>query len=253
MDVRILGGGPHWVVALHGIQGTNTAWEAVARHSASCRFLLPNLRGRGAAMRGDSPRDYTLDRYADDVAQAVAALPGEAPYFLAGWSLGVSVALAYVSRHVARPPRGLVLASGSVQLHRTPWFRGEGDALMQAIAERERRLGLAAPADRRSVALTWMAVRDSSQVDLLGTIGLPTLVLHGARDTDCPPDQGRLMAQHLRHAELLEFPEAGHGLLSEASAGVAQAIDRHVLRHGAARATGSSAFPTAAVRSSNAH
>jgi len=226
IDVEIRGQGMP-LVAVHGIQGTRAAWVPAAdllgqKHS----FVLPNLRGRGSAARGVAPEDYTLDRYADDLGVAIERHVGGHRYVLAGWSLGVSVALQYLSRPHAARPAGLVLASGTPCLAQVRWFSGEGAALRADIAARERRLGLAEAADHDAVAHTWTAVSGSDQRPSLARIDVPTLVLHGRDDDDCPWQHGAWLAAGLPHARMVTLEGVGHGLLGHATARVASEIAR---------------------------
>lgn len=114
MDIERCGHGPALMVALRGIQGTRASWSAVADALAlECRTVLPNLRGRGAALRRQGPQDYTLNAFTGDVQAVVTQEVGDEPFVLAGWSMGVSVALQYLRLGGAAVPQGLVLLSGS--------------------------------------------------------------------------------------------------------------------------------------------
>jgi pimeloyl-ACP methyl ester carboxylesterase len=223
-DTLVLGAGPAAVVALHGIQGTRASWLGIAHAlPPGVRLVLPNLRGRGRALRGSGPADYTLDRYADDAAAAIAAHVGRAPYVLAGWSLGVSVTLQLLSRGTHRPA-ALLLVSGSPCLSETRWFDAEGgDALALAVAARRLRLGLSEAADDDAVAHTWQALRHTDQRPLLAAAHPPAIVLHGSDDDDCPPQHAQWLADGLR-APLRLLPGVGHSLLAQAPTAVAHAL-----------------------------
>ncbi|PXW28632.1 Pimeloyl-ACP methyl ester carboxylesterase [Paraburkholderia caballeronis] len=226
MDVIQTGAGEVPVLALHGIQGTRAAWLPGARElHDDARFVLPNLRGRGAAWRGACADDYTLARYADDVAETVARHIGDGPYVLAGWSLGVSVALDYVTHRVGRLPRALVLVSGSPALCMTQWFSARDErALHDEIAAREVRLKLSEAADRQAVAWTWQSIRTADHRPLLETIDLPTLIVHGSDDDDCPFQHARWLADGLPRARLVEIAGGGHTILTAHTAALAEAM-----------------------------
>lgn len=227
LDVAVQGGGPITVVALHGIQGTRASWQPViAAAPRPVRWVLPHLRGRGTAFHGTSPADYTLDAYADDLAAVLAACVPSGPFVLAGWSLGVSVALQAVATQRIRPPAALLLASGSPALCNVHWFDrdAEGDALTAAVVARRQRLGLHEHADDIAVRHTWQAVRNTDQRPLLGTLHLPAIVLHGSADNDCPLAHGRATADGLG-VGLQALPGVGHAVLSETPAATAAALD----------------------------
>lgn len=226
MDVEILGSGPITVLALHGIQGTRASWRAIAsRLAGSARFILPNLRGRGAGPRGRSAQNYTLQAYAADAAGVLQqhVLPGE-PFFLAGWSMGVSVVLELLHQCPALRPAGLILVSGTPAISRVRWFTADGPALRAEIAQREMRLGLREAADHEAVAATWESLRTTDQRGLLRSIDVPTLVIHGREDADCPWRHGFELALGVLNARLVTLDDAGHDLLGQCSDQVAEEI-----------------------------
>lgn len=233
MDVRIVGQGSRLVVALHGIQGTRAAWEPVAqRLQQQARFVLPNLRGRGAALRGFEAADYTLERYAADACEVIARHAGGTPFLLAGWSMGVSVALEYLRLGRGPRPEGLILLSGSPCLAQLRWFSGEAEALLAEVAARERRLGLSAAADHDAVACTWSAISNTDQRPALAAMDLPALVLHGREDEECPWAHAAWLAEGLPQARLVTVEGAGHSLLTQATARVADEIGHFIARTG---------------------
>lgn len=213
------------VLTLHGIQGTYAAWLPVAKVCESqASFIMPNLRGRGDAFRGQGPGDYTLPAFANDLQQIVRDRLDDSPFILAGWSMGVSVILEYLRLADVAKPQGLILISGTPSLSLTPWFTRDGDQLLDEIAEREKRLGLRQAADHRAVAWTWEAIRCTDHSADLASIDIPTLVIHGSADSDTPVEHARWLAEGIAHAELFIIADAGHSLLTETTELVAQKI-----------------------------
>ncbi len=227
MSAEIIGNKGPLVVALHGIQGTCAAWRPIAMMlDGRARFVLPNLRGRGDALRGRTVQDYGLPAFADDVRQVIARqVPAGVPYYVAGWSMGVSVALEWLAAAGGPLPRGLILASGTPCLAQVRWFDGEGDALLANVAERQRRLGLVQAADPDAVALTWQAIRDGDQRPLLPGVRLPTLVVHGRDDDDCSWPLAQELAAGIAGARLLLLDGVGRGVLAQATRPVADAMN----------------------------
>jgi pimeloyl-ACP methyl ester carboxylesterase len=225
-DVVVVGKGPITVVAVHGIQGTRGAWLPLAHQLADqCTFILPNLPGRGRASSPISERDCSLDAYARVLSRAIDTHV-DGPFVLAGWSMGVSVALAYLAQArtmTAWPlPTELLLVSGTPHLDAVAWFTPSSpDALLAAIAAREQRLGLREAADHRTVAWTWNAIRRTDQRGELAHIACPALVIHGSEDADCPLSHGAMLADGIPRAELLVLQGAGHSVLTERTDAIA--------------------------------
>ena len=152
------------VIALHGIQGTAQSCVAVAaRLKESSDVLLPNMKGRGLAARECSPDDYSLGALAQDLYLYIASEVGQEPYVVAGWSLGVSVALEWVTSHCTRQPTGLILLSGTPCICNVRWFECNEGGLLQSVVDREHCLGLREVADHDAVALTCAAIRSTDQ------------------------------------------------------------------------------------------
>lgn len=232
LDVICRGSAELTIVAVHGIQGTRASWQPVADALGDeVRWVLPNLRGRAAAYRGAGSADYTLEKFADDIVAVIAqhvdtSEAGKPNYVLAGWSMGVSVALAVYTQLKARGmsvPRGLILMSGSPVLQQTSWFHAaEHGALLQEIAVREQRLALTNPADRDAVAWTWQAIRHSDQRTLLPEIDVPALIVHGSADEDSPWSHAQLLAHSLPHGQLRTINGGAHSILTQNTVRVAE-------------------------------
>lgn len=217
------------LLAVHGIQGTSTAWSSVAQACATqARFICPNLRGRGDALRGQSPEDYRLEAFSEDLAQI--AKPLDSPFILAGWSMGVSVALEYLRRNAGPRPCGLILLSGSPRPGLAPWFSERGERLLAEIAAREKRLKLALAADHQAVAWTWEGLQDVDHSASLAAIELPTLIIHGDADPDSPLEHAHWLSAGIANAELHVIAGAGHSLLTENTAEVAQHINAFIAK-----------------------
>lgn len=218
------------ILAVHGIQGTQRSWLPVVQASSlSPHWQTPDLRGRGDAHYGTCQQDYELSQFVHDLRIPIAALPATTPYVLAGWSLGVSIVLQTcltLLEEQAVLPQALVLISGTPSLNQTRWFKSEHTpALLQEIAEREQRLGLSQAAGHQDVAWTWLANRHHDQYAQLPRISIPSLIIHGDQDQDCPIEHARLLVQALPQASLHSLPGAGHSLLSSHPERIASLID----------------------------
>lgn len=219
------------ILAVHGIQGTSAAWLPVARAcAAQADFILPNLRGRGEAVRGQRPQDYELGAFSQDLAQAARQPLDNSPLILAGWSMGVSIALEYLRRADGPQPAALMLLSGSPRPGLAPWFSEQGDQLLAEIAARENRLNLAMAADHQAVAWAWEALQDVDHSGDLRGIQLPTLIIQGSADPDTPTEHARWLSEGIPHAELHIIEGAGHSLLTENTAEVTAHIQAFITK-----------------------
>lgn len=214
------------IIAIHGIQGTRSSWDPVVQllpHDA--RWIQPNLRGRADAFRGMQTSDYTLEKFAADIAEVVATHVTTPNFVLAGWSMGVSVTLATIAllqREKLHMPAALILMSGSPVLQQTEWFhQTDYVPLLQEIEAREVRLGLHNAADRDAVAWTWQAISDTDQRPLLSAIHTPTLIVHGSDDEDSPIAHAHLLAQGLPNANLRIINGGKHSILTQNTVRVA--------------------------------
>ena len=74
------------------------------------------------------------------------------------------------------------------------------------------------------------AIRDMTIKDRLGRIGLPTLVITGARDESTPPAAGEAIARAITGAEIVQFDTA-HLACVEAAAEFAGSVSNFLFRH----------------------
>ena len=83
----------------------------------------------------------------------------------------------------------------------------------------------------QGVKRQYAALRSSgSRVDLLGTIAVPSLVIHGLDDCLLGPEHGHDTARHIPGAVLVEIPGMGHDLEGELGPMVAKHVMRHARR-----------------------
>lgn len=224
LEIRAVGCGAP-LLLVHGIQGTAHAWTPQLPALLGRRCVLPNLPGRGLSPRWSAAEllphadYYHLDHYADLLHAMVCSrrqLHGT-PVALAGWSMGVSVILNMLARHGDDGVERLVLVSGTACA--TPgavWFRGDTpEALAEEAEARARRLGLHLVADADAVAASWACVRARDLRDVARAIRLPTLVVHGERDEECPLEHGRWLAHNIPDALWLPLPGVGHSALAD--------------------------------------
>lgn len=243
MEARINGVRLSWrdagrgepVLLLHPFPFHGGIWEGqLERLAGRMRLIAPDLRGFGGSERGAGDGPLTMDQHADDMAALLDHLGIEAAT-VCGVSMGGYVAFALWRRHRERV-RALVLcdtraaadteAARRARAQLAIRVRREGtkaavDAMLpNLISPTTRREHSEIEARLREIAesiepetivraLEGLAGRPDS-TELLPTITVPALVLHGAEDATVPVDESRAMAERIPGAELRIIDGAGH-------------------------------------------
>jgi pimeloyl-ACP methyl ester carboxylesterase len=228
------------VVLIHGYGDAFTAWEGwTPRLAADYRVLSIDLPGHGLT---SAPPGYRLSadglvRVVDDFASALA-LPR---FAIVGNSMGGGVAWQYALRHPERlsalvlvdaagwpmpPPKDLPLAFRILRYRAGRWLLARIDnrplieeglrkdvvdpskitpAFVDRWAELQR-----APGHRAILMSPDLGSFASASESTLGTIRVPTLVLHGEADPLIPLESGRRFAAAIPGARLISYPQVGH-------------------------------------------
>ena len=155
---------------------------------------------------------------------------------IAGWSMGAMVTLEYLRRHGAADLHSVALCSGLSKVAGVAdIFHADDDAsLLAEISRRSEKAGLTA-ADPQAVLHCWRSMQHFDCRGDLARIDVPTLVLHGTDDADCPFTDAMQVAERVPGARLRALHGAGHLVLSERSAEVALALATHARAAAAAR------------------
>jgi 3-oxoadipate enol-lactonase len=230
--VDVQGDGPG-VLFVHGFPLDRTVWRHLIAPLTGWRRVAPDLRGMGLS---DVPADglYTMGEYADDLVALLDMLALE-QVVVCGLSMGGYVAFELLRRHPQRI-RALILANTRAeadsaegkasrdqmlelvdQLGTAPLadqlvpklLAPSSQSAMPQVVEHLRTMITSSPADGIKGALRAMRERPDS-TDLLGEIGVPTLVVAGSEDKVVPVDRSRAMADAIPGAQFTVIPEAGH-------------------------------------------
>ncbi len=234
------GSGTPVVVVLGWFTHLEKGWEGPAYDSHVSelvqRHRVIRYDGRGTGLSDREVADYSLEaRVRDLEAVADAAAPGR--FALYGLSLGGPTAIVYAARHPDRVTR-LVLpctfSRGSTVFEHQPAWEGIIRVLKKGLradaASGARMLmSLAAPDApflARSLALemweistpgpTAAAIADAARsidvTPLLGSLHMPTLVIHGERDLLVPLPAGRELAAAIPGAKFVVVDTNNHAL-----------------------------------------
>lgn len=223
---RIAGARGPALIFVHGVGSTAAIWDAqLAAFSNDFRCAAIELRGNGAL---DDPDPVLITRqgFADD-ALAVADALGFETFTLVGCSLGGVVAFELWKRVPQRLEAMVIVGSfarypDGDNYARTICSTLEGTTDMRPFAEsRAARLGL--PPERYRETVEQMACKSTTCYqasttatwtgdyrDLLSTIDVPVLVLHGERDAVAPAALSEEIAAGIPGAQLAAIENAGH-------------------------------------------
>jgi class 3 adenylate cyclase len=235
---QVVGEGPHDLLMIPGwISHLALDWEEPTwlrwceRMTSFARMVRFDKRGTGLSDR--PPGVPTLEERMED-ARAVMDAVGVERAHVMGWSEGGPLALLFAVAHPERV-QSLVLYGTQACFARKddyPWGLDpwEADAIAAEIegtwGDPERAPGVGVKADERfmqrwaayqqagaSPAAAASLVLANHQIDvrpLLGSIGVPTLVLSRAGDTIGPPEAARYMAERIPGACFVELSGSEH-------------------------------------------
>jgi pimeloyl-ACP methyl ester carboxylesterase len=244
---RIAGDGPP-VVLIHGMINSSRHWEEVARGlAADYTVVAPDLIGHGdsATPRGD----YSLGAHAASIRDLLAAI-GIDRATIVGHSLGGGVAMQFFYQFPQRTERLALVSSGGLGDQVSPLLRSAAlpgaSALLSVAAHRGVVAGLAAggrrlrdrgsgsgvyleaiaralrPLSRRGsreaflqtlrsvIDVHGQRVSARDRLYLLGSAGIPTLIVWGERDRTIPPRHGLEAHGLIEGSRFTTLPKAAH-------------------------------------------
>jgi pimeloyl-ACP methyl ester carboxylesterase len=223
---RVAGARGPALIFVHGVGSTAAIWDAqLAAFSNDFRCAAIELRGNGALTDPD-PALITREGFADDVL-AVADALGFETFTLVGCSLGGVVAFELWKRVPQRLDAMVIVGSFARYPEGDDYARAicgtlAGATDMNAFAQsRAARLGLPPERYRETVeqmscksvtcyCASTMATWTGDYRELLSTIDVPVLVLHGERDAVAPAALSEEIAAGISGAQLAAVENAGH-------------------------------------------
>ena len=196
-------------------------WPAPLRRFApAASTYLPDLPGHG---RSDRIGRLTIDDYAENIQAFCQALELTRPV-LVGHSMGGAIALSLALRHPGLLCK-LVLINSAARFNiPAPILAELGTDPAQAVErinhlafspqaplpliEASRQMMLSLPPD--VLRADYEACGSFDLVTHLPEIRVPALIIGAETDLLTPPDDARLLADHLPNARLIILPQAGH-------------------------------------------
>jgi non-heme chloroperoxidase len=226
------------IVFVHGWSQCDRCWDRQleGQLAASFRLVAFDIRGHGMSDRPSDPACYTDGQlWADDLAAVIDAGGLERPVIVA-WSYGGFILADYVRAYGDGALGGIVLAGSALHL-KPPTFADLGPGLLenaQAMCLPDLGANIAATrrflractvdpldADLWEAALCWNMVvppqirgaliaREIDADDVLATLSVPVLVIHGAQDSIVLPSMARHAVERCPTAVSSWYDGVGH-------------------------------------------
>lgn len=223
------------VTLIHGLTGSSKVWRGQAGLLAQTHQVLTyDLRGHGES---EKPADgsFSFESHTADLLALLNGL-GIERTALVGWSMGVSIAIAFAVAHPERVSR-LILIGGTPMLVARPDFPyampPEQQAALIAAASQDfnglmKLFGqMMMPEEHAPELDDWLRgiahqcgsevyvaiMQQAAPVDLrpqIAQVTAPTLVLHGALDGICPLPAGQYIAEQIPGARFEVLEGVGH-------------------------------------------
>lgn len=236
------------VVLLHGWPLTADTWDdaAIALVEAGKRCIMPDRRGFG---RSDQPWDgHDYDTYADDVAAVLEDAGVSEPVALVGFSMGGGEVARFLTKQGAQRVSKAVLISSVVPYMLQTDDNPDGvpqsmfDDMTKGMKEDRAHFfsgffkdffgvgWVSTPVSEEVLMNAWRqtmmaglrptlaAAKAFATTDFrpdLKSFTVPTLIIHGTADKTVPIDAtGRVVADQVPNAEIIEYDGSAHGLFA---------------------------------------
>ena len=253
INYRLTGEGSP-VTLIHGLGATHRVWQEQENVLAQNHQVLAyDLRGHGES---EKPADnsFSFASHVQDLLELLDSLSIQQTA-LVGWSMGVSVAIAFAVAHPERVSR-LILIGGTPMLVAKPDFPyampPEQQAMLIGAAQQDfnglmttfGQMMLPEPHDPELESLlksmahmagpdVYIAIMEqAAPVDLrpeIGQVTAPTLVMHGDQDMICPLPAGQYIAEHVAGATFRVIEGTGHAPFLTRSADVNAIISQFLV------------------------
>lgn len=225
---RVAGNDGAPIVFVHGVGSTAAIWDyQLDAFADAYRCAAVELRGNGIPRPEPPPERITREGYADDVLAVADAAQFDRFHFV-GCSLGGVVGFELWKRAPERLRSLTFVGSFAAYPNSAAYVDGvianvRAAGTMEAFAhERARKLGM--PPGRRTdetiAQMAWKTVESYTAAtratwtgdyrDILPTIAVPALVIHGSRDTVAPLELSEEIARGIPGAIFESIPDAGH-------------------------------------------
>jgi 3-oxoadipate enol-lactonase len=225
------------LLMIQGLNANSDWWgeEALNALAREYRVVVFDNRGAGRTDRPASP--YSIPMFAADAVGLLDALGIEQAHVL-GYSMGGMIAQELALRNPERVKKLILVATNCGGRQQVPASPEVLASLTPKATEEERKKDLIyllfpddftrsnpdrveefwkrviiAPIDDASMMRQVAAIIEWGCYDRLPELRKPTLVMHGTADILVPPANGRILAERIPGARLIEYEGGGHGFL----------------------------------------
>ena len=224
------------VVLIHGAGGNHLSWPPEIRRLSGERLFAVDLPGHG---KSAGVGCQTISDYATSLLYFLDGIKLPRAVFV-GHSMGSAIALTLALRYPDRV-LGLAMVGGGARLRVDPGImeNASNPATFELAVKSVNEWAFSAHADSRLKELTMQRMREIrptvlhgdfmacdmfNEMEYLNKIEIPTLVVCGEEDKMTPLRFSEYLAQHIRKAELVMIPDAGHMVQLEKPEEVAGAL-----------------------------
>ncbi|MGV8133931.1 MAG: alpha/beta fold hydrolase [Mangrovibacterium sp.] len=232
------------IVLIHGWPLSDEMFEYQYNDLINKKFRVIGITLRGFGKSNKPYGSYNYDVHASDIKKVLKKLDIQNAV-LAGFSMGGSIAVRYVSKYKDTRVSKLVLAGAAApvwtQREDFPYnlqksvvdelialnykdrpkllsdfakiFSATETSLNEGIGNWLNGIGLSASSHATAQCL--IALRDTDLRPDLAEITIPTLIMHGKKDKICSFDLAEQMKAGIVHSTLVPFMNSGHSLFLE--------------------------------------
>lgn len=231
--------GKKTILFIHGWPGSHKLFEYQFDQLPKMGYRCIGIDTRGFGNSDKPWKGYDFNRLSDDVRCVIDTL-GLHDITLAGHSNGGAIAIRYMARHkgygISKLALFAAVAPSLIKRHNFPYgldketvvqliqgtytdrpkmLQGFGDIffyqhITQAFSDWFFQLGLqAAGWATAAIANTWI---DEVLFSDLGTINVPTLIIHGIHDKVVPFQLGEVQNKSIKNSRLIPFNYSGHAV-----------------------------------------
>jgi pimeloyl-ACP methyl ester carboxylesterase len=226
------------IIIVHGAGGTHLFWPPQIRRLAGQRIIAVDLPGHG---KSEGVGRQIIDDYAKDIIEFMKALKLRTAVMV-GHSMGSAIAMTMALKFPKRVS-GLVLIGGGAKLRVAPTVleASANPSAFHAAVDLITQYSFGSTADLRLTELAsqrlletrpavlygdFLACDSFNVMDKLKKLNAPTLIVCGEEDRMTPLKYSEYLCDGISGAHLETIPGAGHMVMLEQPAKVADVLNR---------------------------